>query len=156
MAPSRGYQERQQQPIMQLNLLRKSKKTNQYKAALLPALVCTCSWARLKRSCALSMSVINEEAWQMAWHLVRKDTLISEILPKASCRTSCHYCETFHQKAQSKLVPKSFQAPFALLEVDILHVLWPSSMFAVVVPTRLFMFRLFPFKQLAATCISLQ
>ena len=35
----------------------------------------------------------------------KKDTLISEILPKTNCRTSCHYCEIFHQKTQSKLCP---------------------------------------------------
>ena len=100
------------------------------------------------------MSAINKVANGMAFG--KKDTLISEIIPKTNCRTSCLSCEQFHQKTQSKLVRKSFKAPFALLEVDILHVLWPSSMFAVVVPTRLFMFQLFPFKQLAATCISLQ
>ena len=77
--------------------------------------------------------------------LGKNDTLISELLLKTPCRTSCHYCEQVLQKTKSKLVPKSFQAPSALLEVHILHVLGPSSMFAVVVPTRLYMFRLFPF-----------
>ena len=152
MAPSRGYRERQQQSIMQLNLLR--KQINKYNSAtglgLYLFLGPSKTFLRVVNVGHQQRSMANCMAFG------KKDTLISEILPKTNCRTSCHYCETVHQKAQSKLVPKSFQAPFALLEVDILHVLWPSRMFAVVVPTRLFMFRLFPFKHLAATCISLQ
>ena len=68
-------------------------------------MVCTCSWARLKRSCALSMSVINKEAWQIAWHLVKKTRWSLKFFRKQIAEQAATIVKRFIKRHNQNLCP---------------------------------------------------